>query len=96
MSNVPIRIHFPIGTFRAFGKVADRSEWRIARDVFVAETLELARGLAQAVLVNSYIQHEIPNRQPSLSVASKMDLEMPDSAVDVNYMMENNWIDGDS
>ena len=77
------------------GKIADRSEWRIARDLFVAETPELARERAQEVLVNSYIRHEIPNRQPSLLAASKIDPEMPDSAVDVDYMMEHIWIVGD-
>ena len=77
------------------GRVADRSQWRIARDVLVAETPELARERAQAVLARNYLRHQLPNRTPSLMAACKLDPEMPDSAVDVDYMMEHVWIVGD-
>ena len=77
------------------GKKADRGRWRIARDVLVAETPELAQERAQAVLVRNYLQHQLPNRTPNLVAASKLDPEMPDSAVDVDYMMEHIWIVGD-
>ena len=77
------------------GKVADRSQWRIARDVLVAETPQLARERAQEVLGRNYLRHQVPNRTPSLMAASKIDSEMPDSAVDVDYMMEHIWIVGD-
>ena len=77
------------------GKAADRGRWRIARDVLVAETSELAQERAQAVLARNYLQHQLPNRTPNLIAASKLDPEMPDSAVDVDYMMEHLWIVGD-
>ena len=77
------------------GKVADRRQWRIARDLFVAETPELTRERAQETLVHNYLRHELPNRTPALLAPSKIDPEMPDSAVDVDYMMEHLWIVGD-
>ena len=77
------------------GKTADRSQWRIARDVLVAETPELARERAEEVLVRNYYRHQVPNRTSNLMAASKIDPEMPDSAVDVEYMMEHLWIVGD-
>jgi alkanesulfonate monooxygenase SsuD/methylene tetrahydromethanopterin reductase-like flavin-dependent oxidoreductase (luciferase family) len=78
------------------GKTADRSQWRIGRDVFVARTPEVARERARAVLGRNYIQHQLPNRKGSgLIKATKIDPEMPDDALDVDYMMENIWIVGD-
>ena len=77
------------------GRVADRGQWRIARDVLVAETPELARERAKQVLERNYLQHQLPNRTPGLLAASKIDPEMPDEAVDVDYMMEHIWIVGD-
>ena len=77
------------------GKVADRSQWRIARDVLVAETPQLARERAKEVLERNYLRHQLPNRTPSLIAASKNDPEMSDEAIDVDYLMENIWIVGD-
>ena len=78
------------------GKECSRRDWRIGRDVFVARTPELARERARAVLGRNYVQHQLPNRQGSGQLqATKIDPEMPDKAVDVDYMMENIWIVGD-
>jgi alkanesulfonate monooxygenase SsuD/methylene tetrahydromethanopterin reductase-like flavin-dependent oxidoreductase (luciferase family) len=78
------------------GKTADRSQWRIGRDVFVAPTPEAARERARAVLGRNYVQHQLPNRKGSGPIkATKIDPEMPDDALDVDYMMENIWIVGD-
>ena len=77
------------------GRVADRSQWRIAREILVAETPELARQRAKEVLESNYLRHQLPNRTPSLIAASKIDPEMPDEAVDVDYLMEHIWIVGD-
>jgi len=75
---------------------ADRRQWRIARDVFVAETPALAREQARAVLGRNYVRHQYPNRRGgSLLAATKIDPTMPDEAVDVEYMMEHMWIVGD-
>ncbi|ETX00584.1 MAG: hypothetical protein ETSY1_10690 [Candidatus Entotheonella factor] len=78
------------------GRAADRSQWRIARDVFVAPTPSLARERARAVLGRNYVQHQLPNRAGSIQINStKIDPGMPDEAVDVDYLMENVWIVGD-
>ncbi len=48
------------------------------------------------MLGRNYIQHQLPNRQGSgLLNSCKIDPNMPDEAVDVDYMMENIWIVGD-
>ena len=77
------------------GRTADRKQWHIGRDVFVAETNELARERARAVLGRNYLQHQLPNRKGSgLLSSTKIDPNMPDEAVDVDYMMDNIWIVG--
>ena len=77
------------------GRTADRKQWHIGRDVFVAETNVLARERARAVLGRNYLQHQLPNRKGSgLLSSTKIDPNMPDEAVDVDYMMDNIWIVG--
>jgi len=78
------------------GRQADRSQWRIARDVLVAPTSALARERARAVLGRNYVQHQYPNRIGTVQMAStKLEPSMPDEAVTVDYLMENVWIVGD-
>lgn len=75
---------------------ADRSQWRVARDIFVAPTPSLARERARAVLGRNYVQHQLPNRAGSIQIQStKLDPAIPDEAVDVDYLMEHVWIVGD-
>jgi alkanesulfonate monooxygenase SsuD/methylene tetrahydromethanopterin reductase-like flavin-dependent oxidoreductase (luciferase family) len=78
------------------GRTSDRRQWRIGRDVFVARTPGEARERARAVLGRNYIQHQRPNRLGSgLIQATKIDLNMSDDGLTVDYMMENIWIVGD-
>jgi alkanesulfonate monooxygenase SsuD/methylene tetrahydromethanopterin reductase-like flavin-dependent oxidoreductase (luciferase family) len=78
------------------GRQAQRSQWRIARDVLVAPTSALARERARAVLGRNYVQHQYPNRIGTVQMAStKLEPSMPDEAVTVDYLMENVWIVGD-
>jgi len=78
------------------GREVDRREWRIGRDIFVAETPALARERARQVLGRNYVRHQFPNRYGSSQMAAtKIDPSMPDEAVDVDYMMEHMWIVGD-
>ena len=80
----------------AAGRVATRSEWRIARDILVAPTPARARERARAVLGRNYVQHQYPNRIGTAQMAStKLDPSMPDEAVTVDYLMANVWIVGD-
>lgn len=78
------------------GRKANRSEWRIARDVLVASTPEVARERARAVLGRNYVQHQHPNRVGTIQMATtKLEPSLPDEAVTVDYLMENVWIVGD-
>ena len=77
------------------GTIVNRSDWRIARDVFIAKTDDLARERARAVLGRNYIQHQLPNRANSGQIQNaKLTPDIPDEALDVDYMMENIWIVG--
>jgi alkanesulfonate monooxygenase SsuD/methylene tetrahydromethanopterin reductase-like flavin-dependent oxidoreductase (luciferase family) len=78
------------------GRRADRSNWRIARDVLVAPTSAMARERARTVLGRNYVEHQHPNRIGTVQMAStKLDASIPDDAVTVDYLMENLWIVGD-
>ena len=76
-------------------RTVNRSQWHIARDVLVAPTAQEARERANEVLVHNYHTHQQPNRQASLLAGSKNDPDMPDDAIDVEYLMDNVWIVGD-
>ncbi len=80
----------------AADRTANRSRWRIARDVYVGETPEAAREEARVVLGRPFDEHQWINRKESGQMdALKVDLSMSDEAVDVEYMMANVWIVGD-
>jgi alkanesulfonate monooxygenase SsuD/methylene tetrahydromethanopterin reductase-like flavin-dependent oxidoreductase (luciferase family) len=81
---------------KSAGMVADRGQWRIARDIFVGPTPAIARERARAVLGRNYEVHQYPSRIGTIQIEScKLDPAMPDEAVDVDYLMENVWIVGD-
>jgi alkanesulfonate monooxygenase SsuD/methylene tetrahydromethanopterin reductase-like flavin-dependent oxidoreductase (luciferase family) len=81
---------------REAGVTPDRRQWRIARDIFVGPTPAIARERARAVLGRNYEVHQLPSRKGTWQMgAGKLDQDMPDEAVDVDYMMENVWIIGD-
>jgi alkanesulfonate monooxygenase SsuD/methylene tetrahydromethanopterin reductase-like flavin-dependent oxidoreductase (luciferase family) len=78
------------------GRPADRSQWRVARDVLVAPTSAAAGERARAVLGRNYVKHQHPNRVGTIQMAStKLEPSMPDEAVTVDYLMDNLWIIGD-
>jgi alkanesulfonate monooxygenase SsuD/methylene tetrahydromethanopterin reductase-like flavin-dependent oxidoreductase (luciferase family) len=80
----------------ASGRVADRKQWRIAREVYVAETPEAAREEAREVLGRPFAEHQwINRRETGMMGALKNDPSMADEDVTVDYMMENVWIVGD-
>jgi alkanesulfonate monooxygenase SsuD/methylene tetrahydromethanopterin reductase-like flavin-dependent oxidoreductase (luciferase family) len=98
LAPVHLKDHWPLveaGAASA-GRVADRRQWRIGRDVFVAETSAVADERARQVLGRNYVRHQYPNRRgTSQMAATKIEPSMPDEAVDVDYMMEHMWIVGD-
>ena len=78
------------------GRVPDRRQWRIAKDVYVGETPRSAREEARIVLGKPFEEHQWINRKVGENLQySKIDPSMPDEAVTVDYMMENIWIVGD-
>ncbi len=84
------------GAIRA-GKLADRSKWRIARDVYVAETTEQAcREVKEGTLARDFTDYffkMVPKIRGNLDIF-KIDKTMSDSDVTPDYMIENLWIVG--
>jgi alkanesulfonate monooxygenase SsuD/methylene tetrahydromethanopterin reductase-like flavin-dependent oxidoreductase (luciferase family) len=78
------------------GRVADRHQLRIGREVYVGETPESAREEARIVLGRPFDEHQWLNRKVGGNLRYvKLDPNMADEAVDVDYMMEKVWIVGD-
>lgn len=81
---------------KSAGRTANRSDWRVARDIFVGPTPKIARERARATMGRNYDEHQHASRIGTVQIAtSKLDPAMPDDAVDVDYLMENLWIVGD-
>ena len=79
------------------GRSADRSQWRITREIYVGETPEAARKEARVVLGKPFEQHQLTAiKALGLLAPLKQGRDIPDDAVNVDYMMENIWIVGDS
>ncbi len=78
------------------GKTADRSIWRIAREVYVADTTEQARKDAlDGVLRRDFEQYWLKLMPWSQSLdRMKIDPDMPDSDVTAEYLMDALWIVG--
>ena len=80
----------------AAGNSANRSDWRIARDIFVGPTPKIARERARAVLGRNYDVHQRPSRKNTVQMElMKIDPDMKDEDIDVDYLMEHVWIVGD-
>jgi len=79
------------------GMIADRSKWRVARDVYVAETTEQARREAiEGTLgrdFKEYFFRLVPKIRGSLDIF-KTDTSISDSDVTLDYMIDNMWIVG--
>ena len=79
------------------GKTPDRLQWRIARDVYVADTNEQARKEALGGTLGrdfeEYFLQLLPHGR--LLDLIKEDKEMPDSDVTAEYLLDNIWIVGD-
>lgn len=78
------------------GKTADRSQWRVARDIFVGPTPAIARERARETLGRNYEKHQYWSRVGTIQIeTTKLDPSMADEEVNVDYMMEHVWIVGD-
>jgi alkanesulfonate monooxygenase SsuD/methylene tetrahydromethanopterin reductase-like flavin-dependent oxidoreductase (luciferase family) len=78
------------------GRVADRSEWRVVRDVYVAPTDAEARRLAiRGVMGRCWREFLLPLYLGlRLGPLLKRDPAMPDEALDVEYLADNLWLVG--
>ena len=101
MSNLPNRFipdlwHIVEEGAASTGKVADKSEFRLGREIYVGETPESAREEARVVLGQPFEEHQWKNRKAGGILGYlKNDPSMADEDVDVDYMIENVWIVGD-
>lgn len=79
------------------GKTAERSKWRIARDLYIADTTEEARTEVRNGTLSrdftDYFFKMVPKIRGNLDIFKK-DKSMPDSDVTVDYMIDNLWIVG--
>ena len=82
---------------RRTGRRADRAVWRIARDVYVAETTEQARrDVLAGTLARDWREYFLPLlRKIKMLDLVKVDSAMPDSAVSLEYLLDHVWIVGD-
>ncbi|MDA1188850.1 MAG: LLM class flavin-dependent oxidoreductase [Chloroflexi bacterium] len=79
------------------GRVADRRKWRIARDIYVADTTEQARKEAlEGPIGIAYEQYvlRILSKIPGRIQQLKKDPNMADSDVTPEYMMDHVWMVG--
>src|SRR5881396_3160493 len=79
------------------GRVADRTSWRIARDVYVADTNARARREAlEGPLARDYRDYflRLLGKMRGLEIL-KVDPAMPDADVTLSYLLDNIWIVGD-
>ncbi len=81
---------------RRSGRVADRSEWRIARAVHVAETDAQARREAlEGALGRDYGDYFLPLLGMTRGLGGmKLDEAMPDSELTLEYLCDNVWLVG--
>jgi len=83
---------------RSTGKTADRSMWRIARDIHVAETTEQARHEAlTGAIGRDFNEYFLRNarKTPGRLNMYKQDPAMTDDEVTVEYLLDTTWIVGD-
>jgi alkanesulfonate monooxygenase SsuD/methylene tetrahydromethanopterin reductase-like flavin-dependent oxidoreductase (luciferase family) len=78
------------------GRTPSRSDWRLVRDVYVADTDEEARDLAlNGMLGRVWHDYLLPLfREFDLMKVFKHDDEVPDEAVNIEYMADHLWLIG--
>ena len=78
------------------GRTPDRSEWRIARDIYVADTTEAARKEAlEGVMARDFQDYFLRlMRLSRMMDLFKTDPNMPDSDVTPEYLIDNIWVVG--
>jgi alkanesulfonate monooxygenase SsuD/methylene tetrahydromethanopterin reductase-like flavin-dependent oxidoreductase (luciferase family) len=78
------------------GRTPDRSVWRVAREVFIAETSSEARKLVREGMIardfDQYFLRMLP--KSNMLGIMKTDPNMPDSDVTIDYLIENVFVVG--
>ena len=81
------------------GRTPSRKDWRISREIFVADDGKKAREDAlNSPFARFFVDYWIPliaNNIPSALDGFKYDPEIPDEAITPEYMLEHFWIVGD-
>ncbi|MBI2154407.1 MAG: LLM class flavin-dependent oxidoreductase, partial [Candidatus Rokubacteria bacterium] len=82
---------------RRAGRTAERAAWRIARDVYVADTTERARReVLEGTLARDWSEYFLPLlRKIKMLDLVKVDPTMPDAAVSLEYLLDHIWVVGD-
>ena len=83
------------GAARA-GRAADRSQWRVAREIYISDTTARARREAlNGVLARDFDQYFLRSLPMSRMLdIMKVDVNMPDSDVTPEYLVDNVFIVG--
>ena len=85
------------GAARA-GREPSRAEWRVAKEVFVADTTEEARDMAlNGAMGRDFTEYwmKLIGNGPRGLATFKHDPELPDEAVTPQHMLDNYWVVGD-
>jgi alkanesulfonate monooxygenase SsuD/methylene tetrahydromethanopterin reductase-like flavin-dependent oxidoreductase (luciferase family) len=94
-----LRLHWQTyaGSAEMAGRAPSRASWRIARDVYVAESSEQARrDVIEGVIGRDWRAYFLPLlKKTNMLIACKADPQMPDSGVTLEYLCEHIWIVGD-
>jgi len=78
------------------GRVADRSKWRVGRDIFIGDTDAQAKEMAvNSLMGDNYRSYFLPLfKHYNFLSACKHDLDVPDSDVTVDYLADYCWLVG--
>ena len=81
---------------RASGRTPERRDWRLVREVYVAPTDEQARKrVREGALGRCWRDYLLPFYVGSgMGAALQARAAQPDSVLDVDYLIENNWLVG--
>ena len=78
------------------GRTPDRSEWRVAREVYISDTSKQARKEALEGVMTRDFQNYFLRTLPRMGMLNlmKQDPNMPDSDVTPEYIVDNIWVVG--
>ena len=104
---IPLSANYPANILKAqwevyaeasrnAGHTPNRADWRICRDVFIADTTEEAREIAMnGVMARDFVVYfrQVMDKLGFLKNV-KIDPDTPDEDIDLEYMVDNIWMVG--